>query len=79
MNDDKLEIDWEASKIAWIDDARRVLLPQLSCDNRFPDSAKLAQRFEAEVFRMEQSAHGRAFFSRRHQHRQRACGCGRPA
>ncbi len=49
MNAGKLEIDWEAAKLEWIYEARRVLLPRLLSDKRFPDSAKLAQRFEAEV------------------------------
>lgn len=51
MSASKLKIDWEGSKAAgaWIDETRRVLIARLSNDSRFPDAAKLAQRFEAEV------------------------------
>jgi hypothetical protein len=44
-----LSIDWEASKLAVIDDVRSILLPRLSADRRFPDASKLADRFEREV------------------------------
>lgn len=49
MSDDELEIDWEASKVAWIDEVRRLLMQRLSADTRFPDATKLTQRFETEV------------------------------
>ena len=49
MDDNELDIDWEASKVGWIDEVRRVLLPRLSAEKKFPDSTKLVRRFEAEV------------------------------
>jgi len=44
-----LSIDWEASKLAVIDDVRSFLLPSLSADRRFPDASMLADSFEREV------------------------------
>ena len=42
MSDDKLEIDWEASKVAWIDEVRRLLIQRLWADKRFPDEIDAA-------------------------------------
>lgn len=45
-----MEIDWNASKKAWITEMRSVVLPKLR-DPRFLDAEKLIARFEAAVVR----------------------------
>jgi len=45
-----MEIDWDASKNAWIEDMRSVLMPRL-CVPEFPDANRLIARFEAAVVR----------------------------
>jgi hypothetical protein len=42
-------IDWDASREAWIQEARTAWAPRLLSDARFPDGSKLLKRFDFEV------------------------------
>ncbi len=45
----RVTIDWEGSKLEWVNDARRLLLPRLLGDERFQDAVRLERRFEEDV------------------------------
>jgi len=44
-----VRIDWQASKEAWIDEARATWEPSLLGDPRFPDAAKAIKRFNQAI------------------------------
>lgn len=44
-----VHIDWEGSKVAWIDEARAAWESRLLNDSRFPDARKAIARFNRAV------------------------------